>query len=360
MGIGKIVLELPPGENNPRNSEGAFVNLKDGRVLFMYNHYTGTSYADEAKACLMVRYSEDMGETWSEEELFLSPDEFNAKNLMSPSFVRLSNGDLGLFFSIRYGWHDNRVRFFRSKDEGGTWSEPAKPIPALGYFVTNNDRVVRLSNGRLIVPAAYHRLKGDDVMARGSFDSRGLAMFFYSDDDGESWTEAQNYGVLECAYSKSGLQEPGVVELENGVLWSFCRTDIGRQYELFSIDGGTSWTTPMPSRFMSPCSPISVKRLPGNEGLFAVWNPVPANSTVENTNPGWGRTPLVCAVSRDDGKTWGKYKVLEDDEKRGFCYVAIHFIKDNVLLAYCAGGIDDGICLSRERVRKIPMQELLV
>jgi len=33
-------LELPPGAGNPRNSEGAFVSLKDGRVLFVYSHYT--------------------------------------------------------------------------------------------------------------------------------------------------------------------------------------------------------------------------------------------------------------------------------------------------------------------------------
>jgi hypothetical protein len=32
------VLELPPGPGNPRNSEGAFVTLKDGRILFVYSH----------------------------------------------------------------------------------------------------------------------------------------------------------------------------------------------------------------------------------------------------------------------------------------------------------------------------------
>ena len=29
-----IGLELPPGPNNPRNSEGAFMPLKDGRIMF--------------------------------------------------------------------------------------------------------------------------------------------------------------------------------------------------------------------------------------------------------------------------------------------------------------------------------------
>jgi len=33
----KTVLKLSPSGNNPRNSEGDFINLKDGRVLFVYS-----------------------------------------------------------------------------------------------------------------------------------------------------------------------------------------------------------------------------------------------------------------------------------------------------------------------------------
>lgn len=39
----KTVLQLNPGENNPRNSEGDFVRLKDGRIMFIYTHFTGKS-----------------------------------------------------------------------------------------------------------------------------------------------------------------------------------------------------------------------------------------------------------------------------------------------------------------------------
>ena len=33
-----IVLRLEPGPNNPRNSEGDFISLKDKRILFVYSH----------------------------------------------------------------------------------------------------------------------------------------------------------------------------------------------------------------------------------------------------------------------------------------------------------------------------------
>jgi hypothetical protein len=34
------------------------------------------------------------------------------------------------------------------------------------------------------------------------------------------------------------LQEPGCVELPGGVVYGYFRTDLGRQYESVSLDGG--------------------------------------------------------------------------------------------------------------------------
>lgn len=50
--------------------------------------------------------------------------------------------------------------------------------------------------------------------------------------------------------------------------------------------------------------------------------------------------------------------VLEDSAEAGFCYTAIHFTPERVLLAYCAGTREDGICLTRTRIRQIPLKEL--
>jgi hypothetical protein len=35
----ETTLSLNPGPNNPRNSEGDFITLKDGSILFIYSHY---------------------------------------------------------------------------------------------------------------------------------------------------------------------------------------------------------------------------------------------------------------------------------------------------------------------------------
>ena len=47
MKIRKL-FDLPPGDKNPRNSEGSFLRLKDGRIVFAYSRYSGTSSDDGA------------------------------------------------------------------------------------------------------------------------------------------------------------------------------------------------------------------------------------------------------------------------------------------------------------------------
>ena len=48
--IGRIVRDFAPEKDNPRNSEGAFLTLKDGRVLFAYTRYSGNDWDDGAPA----------------------------------------------------------------------------------------------------------------------------------------------------------------------------------------------------------------------------------------------------------------------------------------------------------------------
>ena len=49
------------------------------------------------------------------------------------------------------------------------------------------------------------------------------------------------------------------------------------------------------------------------------------------------RTPLHVAISRDEGQTWEQRKTIEDDPAGWYCYTAIDFAPDAVLLGYCAG-----------------------
>src|SRR4029079_19349751 len=88
-----------------------------------------------------------------------------------------------------------------------------------------------------------------------------------------------------------------------------------------------------PSEIKSPLSPASIKRIPKTGDLLMVWND---HSQIDDSLKG-KRTPLSVAISRDDGKTWEKSKTLDDDPDGWYCYTAITFVNDRVVLGYCAG-----------------------
>lgn len=356
---GTVVLELPPSQGNPRNSEGAFIDCKDGKLLFIYSKFIGDSWADWGCSVLAKRWSDDGGTTWSEDEIVVTHEEHGVDNIMSVSLLRMNNEDIGMFYMIRKGWHDTRLFLRRSADEGRTWGEAVCCMPAPGYYNVNNDRVIRLSTGRLIIPACYFRMRGESTVDPDSFDCRAFLVFYISDDDGYNWREARSVYTLQIPRLISGLDEPGIVELSGGTLWAWCRTEAGCQYETFSHDGGNNWSVPVPSIFTSPSSPLSMKRLPQTGHLLAVWNPVPQYQTRPFVYTTWGRSPLTLATSTDEGESWARFVELENDEASGYCYTAIHPIGDSVLLAYCAGSIDDGVCHARLRVRKLAIADIL-
>lgn len=316
---------LPPGPGNPRNSEGAFIRLKDGRILFIYTHFTGGG-ADNAAAHLASRVSHDGGLTWSKEDTLVVPNE-GKQNVMSVSLLRLASGEIALFYLRKNGWDDCRPYMRVSTDEAKTWSEPSLCIAQGGYYVLNNDRVVQLRTGRLVMPVSKHNEPG------GKYSSHGIISCFLSDDNGKTWRQSASKLTGETEKGRVILQEPGVVELRDGRLLMFIRTDAGCQFRSFSADGGNTWSPAEPSNIISPLSPASIKRIPKTGDLLLVWN---NHEGIDAARRG-KRTPFNVAISRNDGQTWEKVKTLEDDPGGWYCYTAIEFVGDRVLLGHCAG-----------------------
>ncbi|MEA3402429.1 MAG: sialidase family protein [Armatimonadota bacterium] len=321
-GLTKIRL-LPPGEDNPRNSEGDFVTLEDGQIMFVYTHFTGTSGSDFAPAHLAARYSSDGGYTWTDEDVTVVPNE-GANNVMSVSMLRLQDGRIALFYCRKNSNQDCHMYMRTSTDEAQTWSEPQLCIPEDGYFVVNNDRVMQLDSGRLIVPAARHNEPGGEWHG-------GIAMCFFSDDAGETWHKSNE--ILPPEGLSSGLQEPGVIALRDGRLMMLCRTSGGCQYRSYSQDDGETWSPAQPTGIISPVSPATFERIPQTGDILMAWND---HSDIDPELEG-KRTPYTVAISRDEGQTWENVKVIDDDPMGWYCYTAMHFVEDHVLLGHCAG-----------------------
>ena len=165
--IGHQTLFLPTSEHNPRNGESTFARLADGRIMMAYTEYYGTDREDHATARISAVYS---------------------------------------------------------ADEGETWTEPKLCLPDHGYYVTNNDRVVRLSNGRLILPANLH-VRNEN----GEPTDVGTAHFFLSDDDGESWPHKV------CIDERSAISYPDVDFYDGKIYLTYDRERTGAKEIFFSV-----------------------------------------------------------------------------------------------------------------------------
>lgn len=335
-------LELPPGKDNPRNSEGAFISLKDGRLLFVYSHYTAGKGGDDDPACLAGRTSADSGRTWTADDRVIVPNE-GGMNVMSVSLLRLQGGAIALFYLVKNSGADCRPVMRLSSDEGATWGAAVPCITdEIGYYVLNNDRVIQLRSGRLVVPLCLHTVTGSPKM-----DWQGRVLCYLSDDSGKTWRRSRTVQAgFDAAGKRVTTQEPGVVELKDGRVMMFIRTNGGFQYMSYSRDSADTWDAPAVSTIASPLSPASIKRLPSTGDLLLVWNDharTPASLRDR-------RVPLSTAISKDDGQTWQSTRVLEGNPQGWYCYVAVHPVENAVLLGYCAMSR-----LAHARITRVPV-----
>jgi len=332
----EITIRLEPKQGNPRNSEGDFIQLKDGRILFIYSHFTDGS-GDNAGAYLAGRYSSDGGKTWSEEDITVVRNE-GGMNVMSVSLLRLSDNHIALFY-LRKNSEDDCIPYMRlSEDEANSWSEPTRCIPDSGYFVVNNDRLIMLKSSRLIFPTSLHKTPQTEMSGIGKIRC------YYSDDEGKTWSRGKDAANPDQATT----QEPGLVELKDGRLMLFCRTESGVQYISYSSDQGETWLTLKPGNIKSPLSPASIERIPQTGDLMLVWN-----NNYKPIRDGGQRTPFNLAISKDEGKTWQKIKTLESNPNGWYCYTAIEFVGDHILLGHCAGDRSKNVGLATTQITRL-------
>lgn len=341
-------LTLAPQPGNPRNSEGDFIQLKDGRWLFLYTRFSGGS-GDHAGAVLAARTSADGGRTWSAQDRVVVTNE-GGFNVMSVSLLRLRSGEIALCYLRKNSLQDCRPVLRLSRDETATWSAPIECITdETNYYVVNNNRVIQLSSGRLVLPAALHGYEQGRLQP-------GRIVVYLSDDQGRTWRRSRTVLDRDDAGTRVNLMEPGVVEAASNRVFMLIRTKLGIQYQSESTDQGETWSTPRPSLLLSPEAPATLARIPSTGDLLVVWNDHEGQPEAFRRRQPPVRTPLGVALSRDGGRTWEGRRVLEDRAGHGYCYTAVAFAGDRVLLGYCAHASPYG--LETTQVSSFPVAEL--
>ena len=352
-----ITHQLPPSENNPRNSEGAFLRGKNGEILFAYSRYTGTSVLDHAACDIALITSADEGESWSEPRIIAPASFFGTKNVMSVSSLVQNNGALAFYFLIKENDFSSTLGRAVSSDGEHFTLQRCRLDCERAYYILNNDRLVRLKSGRILAPAAYITAEKNYAHTQTKESAPNSITMLYSDDDGASFQRVGwEYTSVHRGNAQHGLQEPGIIEYGNGTLFCWMRTNYGCQVECESDGDIENFTTPHPGSFTSPLSPMQIKEYDGV--IYTVYNPIPNYNGRINQDGTWGRTPLVIRKGTSRSSL-GTLNVIEDDQSRGYCYPAIFKTNDNSLLvAYCRGNASDGNTLCRLGITKIDIDSI--
>jgi hypothetical protein len=300
---------------HPRHSEAAILGFDDGRLLLAYTDFYGANWRDEGPARICGKWSQDEGATWSEP--LVLQENIGRLNCMSASLLRLPSGRIMLAFGrkdAQPGLLEAVVR--SSDDEGWTWSVPVAITRGERYWCITNDRLVRLSSGRILYP----------------LEADGVGCHCWFSDDGTDWRMSS-----QPVQAPPGVEyaEPTVVELPAGGVAMYIRTTAGNIHVALS-DDGDRWRMHKshppdmcghpdsgPNAAYSPCM---VKRVPGTEDLLLVWN----NNRL--------RTPLTAAVSHDGGESWHHLRNLEEMDgwppRLTHAYPSVEFLRGNVHLTY--------------------------
>jgi hypothetical protein len=251
------------------------------------------------------------------------------------TFLRLRDGRLA-FLGHRHvlGLHGGGLPVFgTSDDDGATWT-PARIIgEPEGVWYVMNDRMIQLSTGRLVVPVSH--MPKDAGTYEGD---RNLGLCLFSDDGGGTWKRSRVPARLDDG---RGMAEPCVAEVGGNRLLMLARTGSGCHYRAWSEDGGDTWSAPEPTTLIAACSPLTLARLPDEPHagphrgrLIVFYN----HATPLGPDAFFPRTPLVYAVSPDDGRSWDE-PVLVDEagvalSDRQNIYPSPCFTPEGMVLVY--------------------------
>lgn len=257
------------------------------------------SRSDAGDIDLLVRQSTDGGKTWSAERVI---SDMGTDTIGNPCPVEdRRTGRIWLLLTRnpgnltereieKEGSRGTRTVWVTSSADGGkTWDQPrditeTAKDPGWGWYATGPGNAIQLRSGRMVVPCDHRRFAGQ---ARHSH-------VIYSDDHGRTWKIGGS--------AQPDTNECAVVELNDGSLLLNMRSYAkkNRRATARSTDGGLTWTDfSHDDALIEPVCQASFIRFDRKHLLFS--NPASTK-----------RERMTVRVSRDEGRTWEKSRVLHE------------------------------------------------
>ena len=264
---------------------------------------------------LVIKRSQDKGNTWSELTVIDDPGEqWSACN--PATVVDREQARVWLFYcrtkpgrssaTARPGTDDAQAWTRYSDDNGETWSKPAdltriaRDVENWGGSFFGPGGGIQDRNGRLLLPLA--RTTGRPGTEGKIVSGTWNAFVIYSDDHGRTW---QRGALLP---ERDWGDENQLVELADGRILMDVRQDHGpHRWLTTSADGGRTWSVPRTGQRVTPVC-CSIQR------YSLVANGDDRNRILWTGPNGPGRQKLVVRVSYDEGKSFGGEKLITQEK----------------------------------------------
>ena len=315
----------PSADGIYRWSEASTISLDGKKHLMMLVTAFGHGGHDDTASDILEFHSHDAGVTWTPLDLAkIFQKNFGKANVMSPSLLRLNDGDLLCFFMLKNkSWVDSGTWMRRSTDNAKTWSKPER-LPYKGYGGLGCDRAVQTSSGRILLPSWVSLDRGGSTHA----------YCHYSDDQGKTWKQTALISAPKGSTNRRtdpAAEEPTIIELKDGRLMMFIRVYLKSIYVSYSNDDGTTWSKPRSSGIPSPGSMATIRRMPDGN-ILLIWNWAPA----EKIKGPFPRTFITAAVSTDEGENFSYVRHLDGaaDFAGKITMANVIFTDDHAVITY--------------------------
>lgn len=278
---------------------GPFVRLDSGRLLSVAGN--------PAQGYL----SEDEGATWQACSLF--PGDGQTASAPTGALLRTEAETVVLGFpnvgARDWTWRDELrdapdarlpTCAMRSLDGGATWQD----LQGLHDDWTGATRdIIQTRDGRVVFASMKMRHN----------PGRHTVLTYGSEDEGATW-EASNVMDLGGNGHHDGVTEGTFVELADGRLLQYMRTNWGQFWRALSDDDGRTWHPYGPSGVEASSAPGMLRRLASGR-IVLLWNrPRPEGETAYPLRGGdgiWSATPasnfreeLSISFSEDECESW--------------------------------------------------------
>jgi len=237
----------------------------------------------------------------------------------NPVFFSDGKGTVYLYFKVGVEINIWETWVISSRDGGITWSEPAELVKGdIGGRGPVRNKPIILSDGSWLAGASHEAGEWNVFIDR-------------SNDNGKTWQATPYLTLDRSKFNGMGVIQPTLWESTPGnvhILVRSCSSN-GKIYRSDSEDYGKTWSALYATDMPNNNSSIDLVQL-ANGTLVLAYNPVSGNCI-------WAsRALLHLAISYDNGITWQKNVILEndEDEKAEYSYPAIITYDNRVALTY--------------------------